>query len=289
MRWATSCALCVLVVLAGCNGLAGGGDSDQEVTVTPAPIPETGPQFPPGVTAEGVTDPTVLASAHRSQLEETSFTKWINRTVRYPNGTVYQQSNRTIHIAADDRLRGRTERDRRRSLIEPPWWTRWELWIGQERRMTAATYLNGTMVYQKRSGERGISRESVTRIDGMWLGESPFEEGETRIVGNTTRNGITHYRIEIAEPAALPLVPLEESVRKANDTLQAASNGTAIIDTTGVIRMVRLRFPLATADGQRVSVVHTIRFTDIGSTTVERPPWYSEAVKAIDAANGSAS
>jgi hypothetical protein len=155
--------------------------------------------------------------------------------------------------------------------------------------MTAATYLNGTMVYQKRSGERGISRESVTRIDGMWLGESPFEEGETRIVGNTTRNGITHYRIEIAEPAALPLVPLEESVRKANDTLQAASNGTAIIDTTGVIRMVRLRFPLATADGQRVSVVHTIRFTDIGSTTVERPPWYSEAVKAIDAANGSAS
>jgi hypothetical protein len=78
-------------------------------------------------------------------------------------------------------------------------------------------------------------------------------------------------------------------VQTANDTLRAAGNGTAIVDATGVIRVLRLRFPLAAADGQRVSVVHTIRSSAIGSTTVERPPWYEEAVRAIAAANRSAS
>jgi hypothetical protein len=161
MRWATSCVLCVLVVLAGCSGLVG-EDSDRAVTVTPAPIPEPSPQYLPGVAAEGVTDPTMLASAHRSGLTNTSFTRWTNRTVRYPNGTVYQQSNQASRVGADGRPRVRVERDRRRVLIEPPWWARWELWAGQERRPGATTYPNGTTVCRNRSSERGVSRESVT-------------------------------------------------------------------------------------------------------------------------------
>jgi len=119
MRRATSCVLRVLVVLAGCSGLVG-EDSDRAVTVTPAPIPEPSPQYPPGVAAEGVTDPTMLASAHRSGLTNTSFTRWTNRTVRYPNGTVYQQSNQASRIGADGRPRVRVERDRRRFSSSRP-------------------------------------------------------------------------------------------------------------------------------------------------------------------------
>ena len=49
------------------------------------------------------------------------------------------------------------------------------------------------------------------------------------------------------------------------------------VDTEGLVRLVRYRFD-GTVDGEPVVVERTIRYEDVDSTSVEKPPWLDRAV-----------
>ena len=72
--------LVLAVVLAGCNGLALGGDGTPTRTVTPAavptdePTPTPRPELAPGLTGDGVVDPFALGNAHASVFDGSSYT-----------------------------------------------------------------------------------------------------------------------------------------------------------------------------------------------------------------------
>jgi len=97
--------LVVLVLTSGCAGLFGSEEPRDAASPTPAPVPTTPPPLAPGLTADGVADPTRLADANRQALDGTAYR--LNRTVavRGPNGTL--RIDRVQRVADDGTAIGR--------------------------------------------------------------------------------------------------------------------------------------------------------------------------------------
>ena len=91
----------VLVVLAGCSGVFGGGDGSTE-TVTPAAVPTDeatatpAPRLVPGVTKRGIESPRALVAAHQSFLQNRSFTQRSNSTALAANGSAVLRTTGTL-------------------------------------------------------------------------------------------------------------------------------------------------------------------------------------------------
>ena len=97
--------IAAVVVLAGCNAFAGGDTETDTPTVTPVDVPTDEPtatpvpMLAPVLTGASVVDTGDLADAHDVNLVDGSFTNVANDTVRYANGTLHFQSNRTAQVA----------------------------------------------------------------------------------------------------------------------------------------------------------------------------------------------
>lgn len=267
----------LLVVLAGCSGIADPGQSPP-VEVTPAPVPTdtptpAPPQLAPGVTAEGVTDPNALADAHAAVLRNTSKTVRTNETSWYAGyWTLRSHRHQVTRVAADpDRFHAVIEVD---GPAAPFSAYRVEFWSDGERLVRRTVARDGTETtvvpldsYRDRTGV------IVGPPDGRTV-SFLFGLVETRVVSTFVRNDTTVYWIESTELVRPRLLASVENVSDPHDV-----ELRAFVDSRGFVRSLRLAYA-ARADGRRVWVQWATRYTDVGTTTVDRPVWYDEAANA---------
>ncbi len=263
--------LVVLVALAGCNGILNDGGAEGEVFTpaavpTDAPTPTPRPQLAPGLTAEGVVDASALAAAHDALLENTSFT--VQRTVTYrtQNGTPVRRVTSVTRIGRDGRL-----------LVTKRWngttTLRREAYYYDGKRLLVATTTDTATTYHRVSPATATLRRLVAT--GMEQIERIFSITETRVAGRMVHNGTTMYRLVSARNQSEKTTPLGRSV-----------SARARITTRGFVRAYTFRQTLSGegSDGTAVIVVST-QYTGVGSTTVERPVWYDEALSETNATN----
>ncbi|PSP70795.1 hypothetical protein BRC79_01740 [Halobacteriales archaeon QH_8_67_27] len=267
-----------LVVLSGCSGFFGGSDSDPE-TVTPAPLP-TDSEFPPGIDARGVTDATTLAATQRATLENTSYTLVTNRTVRGANGSV--RSSLAVELRLSSARNYHAEisvlgPDAPLVIGEPP--TRAEYWANDE------VYLRRQVIDNRTEYSHYGTSEDYVGTWRFWLGNIALDidpetdlrttvgSFETRVAERTTVDGSERIHVVGTELTAEQFVDDQSDVASVeNATLHAFVTESGFVDSYYVVYDAEL------ADGSSVSVRRSVRYADVGTTTVDRPPWYEEAV-----------
>lgn len=255
---------------AGCNGISFGSETPTE-TLTPAavptdePTPTPVPQLAPGLTEGGVTNPFALAGAHTTALNDTSYVFHENTTVRYVNGTIADSSMiRTAFEATTNRfhiVQNETSSIGSRNV---------SLWSNGEGILVAQTSNDTTSYNVLRNTENdarrflsfGTSDERIGRL---------FSAVETRVTDRERRNGTTLYRVEATDITNRGVFE-NEWQNPRNITL------VAYIGSQGLVREYHVTYA-ATLDGAPVRVERHVRYTAIGNTTVERPPWYDAAIE----------
>ena len=272
--------IAAMVVLSGCNALTGGGGDDTETetpTVTPVDVPTDEPTatpvpvLAPGLTGAGVVDAADLANAHEDALNDDSYTVVSNNTIRYANGTLRFQWNRTMRVAEGLEpfyIVSRPNGSGRQPVVSSQ---RVERWSNGERLYSAIVRQNDTK-YSVSALNRGfISVQNGEQFLTL------FNALETRVVGQETRNGTEIYRIRatnVTNPEYLPRSVLNTSKNPRNISFRA------LVDSEGVVRSYHLAYT-ATDIWRGVEttnrVTQSLHYTDIGSTVVERPDWYEAA------------
>jgi hypothetical protein len=246
-RGVAALALCLLVVGAGCGGLA-----------------DRGGTAPPGLSADGVTDATALVGAHTAALSSTSFTVRTSTTTRPVDGEYTATTNRTWRVAPGDTVRG---------LVTSTTSFTGDVPERVARRPDAlAAYREGTVTYRR---VRDDGETSYRRVDLLntsvrlnpALQRRPIARLDDRVdatVEPVTREGRRRYRV----------------TARLNDT-QISTNATLrlLVTPAGVVRDLRSTRTVEYRSGRRI-VTRTVRVTDVGETTVERPDWFAAAVEA---------
>jgi hypothetical protein len=280
MRQATLCGLCILIVLAGCNGLIS-ESSDQETTVTPAPVPTTD-QFAPGVTNGGVSNLSALETAHYSRLQNTSHTSRFRSVVTAANGTVVSERRTTTQVAAQRvyRVRHLNSSSPLEESPSVPLVVRSELWAVDERGLFARTLANGTTVYLSTPAENSPLYENLRSQPGSDSIQL-LEPSATGVAGRVSEDGRSLYRLQASELDQNEL--LRRYGTEANN-----SRLTAFVTPQGAITRLNWRYEITLEDTTYL-VERSLRYTRVGNTTLSRPSWYDEAVNATNAANRSAS
>ena len=297
MRQLAALAVALLLVTAGCNAFPSGGaatvettsgdatdettvDATDETTVdatdetTVDATDETtasDADLPSGLSASGVTDPWKLADAHRAALNETSYTVGTNLTAR-ENGTVLARWNSTVKVAAGGLpLLNRYEVGGERPNAIGSFGHDVEAWIDENRTLYAMEGPNGT-TYQRAPAESRPPSQPAGR-DHLYL---LFVGLDTTVTGTETRDGTTLYRVNSTGVADAEV--LADELR--TETVENASL-SALVTEDGLVREYHVEYA-GTVENATIRVERTTRFANLGETTVERPPWYDEAVNATD-------
>jgi hypothetical protein len=281
-----------LLVLAGCGGVwpvddpaSGGVDGDATSTVTPAPLPEEEPEFPPGVDRRGVVDAERLAEAHGTAIANASYTVRSNRTVEYANGSL--RSSLVVEVAL---ARNRTFLATAATagpgapvfLGVPParatFWSNGSLYVRRFTTRGETTYnqfdpgqqFAGTWRYWARTVPFGGRSGRPGSFYTETLGVVP-----TRVTGRETAgNASLVHLVGRGSPGSVEGTPLD-----GGGSLGSARNVSlrATVDQRGVVRSLSLDYD-ATADGRPVHVSWTVHYRAVGRTTVGRPSWFDRAV-----------
>ena len=275
-RTRRSLLVAVLVVLAGCSGPA--GPATPTATSTAAPVPTTDPAtvLAPGVTVRGVEDPVALASAHAAVLGETSVTVRVEESRRYANGTLRWHRTATQRIDAT----GPAIRSYHVEAFEGS--TRDAGLVPDFVRFPDATHVERYAVgedayyrYRLRSGDTWY-------VSGPYRADRLVDPGlvplfwavDTRVTGSEIRDGTTYYRLEggeVTDRTTFGRAFVSEPFVELRDV-----SVDAVVDERGVVREYHLSYALVGTDGTTVHGSESVRFTGIGTTTVDRPAWYEE-------------
>lgn len=262
-------AVALLVVLAGCQGIAPAAETP---TLTPVAVPTEVPterpprMLAPGMTERGVTDPSALAAAHAEALDGTSVTFRANYTERGPNGTVRSRTVTTVQFGAGDRYRYvRIDGDPRGDV------QRVERWSNGERVLERRVDGNDTVQRVLRDADgRPLAPAAALPVEPAarrGIGQV-FRAMPTTIAGQEVRNGTTYYRV-VSTGLATP-----------NPSALRDASLTALVDERGIVHRYRLTYTTDRGgDAGPVHVVATVRFTAIGTTTVECPTWAGRVEK----------
>ena len=267
MRPLVPVLLVVAVVLAGCGGVF--GDGEETATLTPAavptdePTPTPVPRLAPGLTRDGVADAGALAAAHAAALDGRSFT--VRRTMTYRTGTgmPVRELTSVARVARDGRF-----------LVQRRWTGETTLrcetaYFDGERLLVATTDAENDTEYHEAppSSARVATEAGGERIERV------FTAAETRVVARSDRGETTVYR----------LAPVERTRSNASGPGQSV-RVRARITARGFVRSYTLDQGLSERQpGDPSSIVVSTRYTDVGSTTVERPAWYRTAMAAANA------
>lgn len=269
--------LVLAIVLAGCNGLGLGGDGTPTRTVTPVavptdePTPTPRPEIAPGLTGDGVVDPFTLGNAHASVLDGSSYTLRENVSVVYPSGMIYSNGTIEARLTPDAGRYALVRTGSQTSASFPV--TEERFWSNGNRTLSVRTATNET-TYEIADGDDGPLPIRRVMADDPTNSEriaTLFAAMETRIVGQAVRNGTQLYRVNGSNLTSAFALDTE---REAPGNVGLV----ALVDRRGVVHEYRLNYT-ASLDGDPVRVSRRVRYTDVGSTTVERPSWYETAVR----------
>lgn len=259
--------IAVLVVLAGCSGVLGGGGGEPTETVTPAavptdePTPTPVPRLAPGITEQGIVNPRALVAAHRTFLQNRSFTKRSNSTALAANGSTVLQTTSTLRAGpAGEGLYSVIERNgsyvsQESATIS----TRSEAWWDDGRYVVKRTFPNGTTTYSQ--PPINVTRAEIGTGTLPYLLES-FGTNNTTMTDRLTRNGTTLYRVR----------GVTQTYMAGNTTLRL------LVDSQGVVHEYTTIRRLSTGSGVSRSITET-RVVAINETDApERPSWVDEAL-----------
>jgi hypothetical protein len=260
----------VLVAFSGCNAF----NNPDTTTLTPAPVPTDEPtptpvpRLAPGLTQDGVVNASALAAAHDALLENTSFTMHRTVTYRTHSGTPVRRMTSVARVGDDGRF-----------LVTKRWngttHLRRAVYYYDGERLLVATTDAFETTYRRMPPETATSLRSVVVGTDAERIERLFVTTEMQVVGRTESNGSTVYR----------LVPgIGQNQSNATVSIGRSVSVRARITDRGLVRRYTFRQTLSGEgpDGAVVIVVWT-RYTDVGSTTPERPAWYATAVSATNA------
>lgn len=278
--------LVVLLVLAGCGGTGGGPST---LSVTPAPVPTTPspsptPGPPPGLSAGSVADPGALVMAHSAALGDRSYTVRGVETVRAPDGTLLSRRAVTVrvgpdHVAFHATVAASGPRSFRFAGRDPG---RTAVW-SPDGELVVAAFGPGDGRHE-RFRSWGLAGNDVASV-GFWTdevlpGARPWADIEplfrafpVRVVRVERHGGTRLYR---ARAGAL----VDAGVLAAAERVATARNATLRVTVDGrpVIRSYRLRYRAAD-HGAVLWVNRTVRYSEVGATSVDRPAWYGRAVE----------
>jgi hypothetical protein len=272
-------ALAALLVTAGCSGLGPvSGDGTATSSLTPVPIPESDDreELAPGLTADGVESPEALADGHAASLSNRSYQLAVNRTVRYENGTLREQLLLDLSVAADRSYvveTGTAGPEAPVFLGTPParavFWSNGSVYARQLTRDNETTYTEfqptdgaGTWRYWARTvpfggqlaSPRGFIETTFASVPVRITRRVPAGETVTYwVAGNQATGPLS----DVSDPQAVDL--------------------RARVTTSGLMRSLTLSY-VGTMDGETVTVRWTVRYEDVGNTTVERPAWIDRAL-----------
>lgn len=274
-------AVTVLLVLAGCSALAPGPEPSRPSTpVTPAPVPtddRTDGELAPGVTTEGVVSSRTLAEAHVARLDDRSYGLVMNRTTRYPNGTLRERLRLNLSLGADRSYLVDTSTAGPAAPVflgRPPasasFWSNGSTYTRRLTRGNTTTYTQfqptdgaGTWQYWARTvpygGRGGNPRGFITRT---------FSAVPTRVTGRVADGDGTSYRLVGTRATA----PIELGIEDPREV-----ELTATVTAAGLVRSLSLSY-VGTVDGQTVTVSRRFSYERLGNATVERPPWVDRAL-----------
>lgn len=290
-------ALAIVLVVAGCSGFSGSDDrpdagTDTE-TLSPVPVPatatsdgETGADgqsdrlLAPGLTRDGVGDPFALAGAHRNALSNQSYTVVATTTLVGADGGL-RTVDRTMAVAAGGTPYHLVET----SESDPSYPVtgiagRLEIWFAGR----PALFRVGTENVSYRKG-------TMARLAGP-VGDTTGHDRLVGYYGSVDRWTVREHPDRIAstivlesrespDPAVLDVPLLVNDPRDA--TLRVVMTEEGRVVTT------RVHY-VASFDDERVEVVRSVRFVDVGNTTVAEPAWVDEAratTAGPDAEHGS--
>lgn len=233
----------LVVVLAGCGSIAGDAGQDQTAaeTLTPVPVPEETPEpasLPPGVTGDGVPNSNALFGAHLSALEGESYTL-------------------RVRIANDDEVSThlfRVESQHR--------YLRSSLLGGYGQNVTSFTDGERVYIRSEFDGVPNYARGNVTerptshtvRLSKVFL---RLEDAE---VAKVLRDGEIHYRIR----GRYDEHPRAQSLKDFSVH--------AVVSQEGLIRSLTASYTVEGSGGP-TNVTRAFEYTEVGTTTVERPDW----------------
>lgn len=283
--------LLLVVVIAGCSSLAGGTDRPV-ASVTPVDVPAdssitTSDGQPAFVRANGsFRDPADMAAAHRSVLQDTSYTVFSTQTVQFASSGRSGRWQLAARIAPRGAFTIETQRNGSVfSTVRP---VRIGFWSNGDV-VVEAFIANDTTTANIVRDARGnpVPPRTVMPIDPRFEGEL------TTVFASTTVRSITRLDDD-ADPYSRVRVratgPAGSAAVGSLDIATTVSNLTAVlvIDERGLVHRYELRYT-GTFATEPVTVTRTVRYAAIGQTSVPRPVWVEAALNgtAYDPSNGS--
>jgi len=274
-----------LVLLSGCSTLSAPNTAttspelsetptvSERVTSTPTQTetPETHTR-PPGVISSDVSEPFTLAQAHVEALQ-TSYTVTQRYEVRFANGTLY--TSEVVRVAvAENEANYHVETTVRGSRPR---------FLGADNgTRKSAVFSDGSTVF-RRTEYGGVTQyagpyNENERVppEAAYQGTPRNEERIPILFGQLSnvsviRHGDGFYRIRGT--------PSRDTVEVSGVQVSNVTVGefTATVTSDGLVWEYLLT-ARGTVNGQDVMVAEQVRYSAIGSTSVEEPPWYDDAV-----------
>jgi len=263
----------VVLVTAGCAGFGFGETDIAETATTPVAVPEGTTGGSPGVGPDGVGSPELLGQAHGAVLNGTGYTLRANRTAVYPNGTLHSRLSVGVHLAANRTYRTEITVAGGGAPVllgRPP--ARATFWSDGDRFLRRLVRDNRTVhnEYTPPDSYAGTWRYWVRSV--ALDGRAPRDVAETLGAFRTTVENRSGRRYVVGTGLRGDQFRGTPVVDPANATL------TARVTPRGFVPFYRVRYTTRTDAGDPVTVTRTIRYSDVGNTTVGRPPWYDRAV-----------
>ena len=276
--------LVVCVVLAGCGGAStettDAPDADAATTLQTSSVPPTGSN---GTTDDGTDEPMTaldggtLAADHREALAATSYESTFSFDIDLPDGTAGIEERRIVDraagLAADDQTTTLTDANGTTTVAT-----------------SRLTYLGNATTYERLSGTEYATVYSSTDGDGTSTRPINASDVGSSVVGaaanvdwtaagTETVDGVAVTRYEATGPESVRQFRDEtsfgESALNRVETTERA-NATLLVGEDGVVRRFSVTVA-GTTDGESLTVSLDVRFSNVGSASVETPSWLDDA------------
>jgi hypothetical protein len=237
-------AVAVLLVTTGCVGS----------------IPSDSNPGSTQLTADDVTDTSVLIQAHTETLQTNSFTVHSTATTQDVNETFRIRTERTWRVDPEPPMRAWTTSQSTVTGNAPE---RYE----QVPERTSAWRQGNTTTVRVQSGDTARTRNADLLNTSVRLNRAlhrqlllRFSDRQNTTVDEVTRNGTRLHRVQA----------------NLNDThVTSNASMTLFVNPDGYVQRIETTRTIEYRSGPRV-VTRTVRFTRVGATTVESPDWANQ-------------
>jgi hypothetical protein len=214
----------------------------------------------PGVTTGGVVDAISLGTAHRDALDDRNLTVQRVVRVKYPNGTVVRLVE-TMALSADRQ---------RFHLITATDDRRFERWSGEYG--LTRTESDGTVSYSGR-----------VRTEQTYALESAYRRSFLSLLVAADGARVSHVGEDGPAEADYRLTANTDTLREAGSPFSLDPDPGVVslyVRADGLVVGWDLAYTARTRGGTPVAVRTELRHVGVGTTAVERPPWYDDALAA---------